>query len=325
MSPGNGRRLTLDEIRKLGSGSNSGGGTKSSGESGSDKAKREELMKKNAEIEEKNKKAGEVNEVLGRTFKAGQAAMAAKNYDEAIKQFDEGIAADPEQAVLFTRKADAYRMRGVDRFNAAIQSKDAAAKTSGLDTAKQDFKQSAEVATKAVELVKKETAGADAAAQTAQSQRKLAALLSRAESMRLFVSKVDQTQADAGMSAYQEYLAAETDAVRKTKAERDAAQMLFDANAFDKALVAYQKILEVNPDDLEALLKSGLALFNIGAMNTDKAKYQEAANYLQRYVEKAPDTDTNKADARAIIDNLKDQENVKPEKTTTTPARRRRP
>jgi tetratricopeptide (TPR) repeat protein len=127
------------------------------------------------------------------------------------------------------------------------------------------------------------------------------------------------------MSAYQEYLAAETDAVRKTKAERDAAQMLFDANAFDKALVAYQKILEVNPDDLEALLKSGLALFNIGAMNTDKAKYQEAANYLQRYVEKAPDTDTNKADAKAIIDNLKDQENVKPEKTTTTPARRRRP
>ena len=100
--------------------------------------------------------------------------------------------------------------------------------------------------------------------------------------------------------------------------------MLFDANAFDKALEAYKKILETNPDDLEALLKSGLALFNIGALNTDKAKYQEAANYLQRYVEKAPDTDTNKADTKAIIENLKDEENVKPEKATA-PVRKRRP
>ena len=37
------------------------------------------------------------------------------------------------------------------------------------------------------------------------------------------------------------------------------------------------------------LLRSGQALFNIGAINTDKTKYQEAANYLARFVEKAPD------------------------------------
>jgi tetratricopeptide (TPR) repeat protein len=135
---------------------------------------------------------------------------------------------------------------------------------------------------------------------------------------------VDPSQADAGASAYQDYLAVETDADRKVKGEQALAQMLFDANAFDKALAQYQKILETNPDNLEALLRSGMALFNIGAINGDKAKYQEAANYLARYVEKAPDSDSMKADAKDILENLKAQENVKPEKAPP-PTRRRRP
>ena len=72
------------------------------------------------------------------------------------------------------------------------------------------------------------------------------------------------------------------------------------------------------------MLRSGQALFNIGAINADKAKYQEAANYLAKFVDKAPDTDPLKADAKDILQALKDQENVKPEKMAT-PARRRRP
>jgi tetratricopeptide (TPR) repeat protein len=136
---------------------------------------------------------------------------------------------------------------------------------------------------------------------------------------------VDQSQADAGMAAYEEYEAAETDPVKKARAQHDAAQMLFDANEFDKALAEYKKILAVTPDDTDALVKSGMLLFNIGAMNNnDKEKYQEAANYLQQFVDKAPDTDKLKADAKAILEELKNQQNVKAEKTTT-PARRKRP
>ena len=86
--------------------------------------------------------------------------------------------------------------------------------------------------------------------------------------------------------------------------------MLFDAYAYEQALAEYKKILDVTPDDPDALVKSGLALFNIGAMqNNDKAKYQEAANFLQQFVEKAPDTEKLKelkADAKAILDELKE-------------------
>jgi len=326
MTPGDGHRLTEAELKQFSKG---GGGVgpdaTPKAESAADKAKREAMIKANAEAVEANKKNRELNDILNRTFKAGQAALTATppNYEEAIKQFDEGIAADPTQVVLYTVKANTYRLRGVEHYNNSIKAKDPAAKTSGLELAKADFKQAAEVSAMAVDLAKKEPVPTGPAAQKDQNNRKRDALSSRAESMRLFVSKVDQSQAEAGINAFQEYVAIETDPAKKTKAERDEAQMLFDASAFDKALVAYQKLLETNPDDLDALLKSGLILFNIGALNTDKAKYQEAANYLQRYVDKAPEADSNRADAKAIIDNLKDQENVKPEKINPAPRRRK--
>ena len=49
----------------------------------------------------------------------------------------------------------------------------------------------------------------------------------------------------------------------------------------------YQKLLATNPDDTDALVKSGMLLFNIGAMNNDNRNHQEAANYLQQFVDKA--------------------------------------
>src|SRR5437899_4681305 len=138
LSPGDGKRLTLDEIKKMMASSPSTGGA---GESAADKAKREELDRKNAEIDAKNKRNNEINETVSRTFRAGNAALVAKNYDEAIKQYQEGLAADPEQAALYTQSAIALRQRGVDRFNAAIKSTgDQAAKTAAFDIAKQDFR-----------------------------------------------------------------------------------------------------------------------------------------------------------------------------------------
>lgn len=341
VSPGDGKRLTLDEIKAAGGGtpnpgSGGGGGSSSSGggESASDKAKREELAKKNAEIEAANKKIADANEVIARTFKAGNDALTAgnasskaQNSDAAIQSFtvavtsyDEGLAADPEQPAILTNKAVALKARGVERFNAAIRSKtlDDAARSAALQVAKDDFKAAAETSSKAVAMLKAQAAPADVNEVARYNANKYAAMLTNAESMRLFVSKVDSTQADAGLAAFKDYIAVELDPIKKSKAQLDMAQMLLDSGAADKALSEFQAILTTQPDSPEANLGAGLSVYAGG----DKAKFQEAANYLQKFVEVAPDSNPMKDDAKAILAELKSTENVVPEKTSR-PARKR--
>ena len=338
VTPGGGKRLTLEEIKGAAATSParapSGGG--GGGESAADKAKREELLKKNKEIEEGNKKIEAANAVIGRTFKAGNDALIAANaavkannadeaiakYTEAITQFDEGLAADAEQPALLTNKAVALKARGVERFNAAIRSKtlDDAGRNTALQVAKADFKGAAETSTKAVTLIKAQTTPTDPAELTRYTANKYAAMLTNAEAMRLFVSKGgDPTQAEAGLAAFKEYLAVETDAAKKAKGQLDMAQMLMDAGIADKALVEFQTILTTQPNSPEANLGAGLALYATG----DKAKFQEAANYLQHFVEVAPDTNPMKDDAKAILTEMKNTDKVTPEKTRSAPARKR--
>ena len=326
VTPGDGKRPTYDEIKAVGGGTPNPAAA-ASGESAADKAKREEMMKKNAEIEASNKKVTEANEIIGRTFKAGNealtaasAASRAKNSEEAIQKYtaaiasyDEGLAADAEQPAILTNKSVALKGRGVERFNATITSKtlDDAGKTAGLAAAKEDFKAAAETASKAVTLIKAQPAPAEQAEVQRYTANKYAAMLTQAESMRLYVSKADGTKADDGIAAYKDYIAVETDAAKKAKAQLDMAQMLLDAGAADKALTEFKAILTTTPDSPEANLGAGLAVYATG----DKAKFQEAANYLQRFVEVAPDSNPMKDDAKAILTELKNSENVTPEKT----------
>jgi tetratricopeptide (TPR) repeat protein len=334
LTPGNGHRYTADEAKvaaKSGTTPTAGAGKNGgSGESAADKANREAAMAKNKEIEDKNKKIEEANKIVGEAFKNGNAALTAKNYDEAVKEYDLGLAADPEQVALLTNKSAALKARGVDKYNKAIQSKD----TAGTEAAKADFKAAADAANMAAELLKKEPAATDPVEQKRQESNKYAALSVRAEAMRLFVTKGDPTQVDAGEAAYREYMAVETDPAKKAKAELDLAQMLFDANAYDKAKAEYEKILVEKPDDPDALANMGLILFNFGAAkeadgkkDEAKAEYQQAANFLQRFVEKAPDGHKFKEDAKAVLAELKNQQNVQAEKNAnpTRPATRKRP
>jgi tetratricopeptide (TPR) repeat protein len=337
VTPGNGKRLSFDEIKSAGGGTptppNATGGTPQP--SAEDKAKIEEMKKKNAEIEASNKKITEANEVIARTFKAGNEALQAagvaskaKNSDEAVAkytaavaQYDEGLAADPEQPAILTNKAVALKGRGVERYNAAVRLTDDAAKSAALQTAKDDFKAAAEASTKAVTMIKAQPAPAEAAELARFNGNKYAAMITQAESMRLYVTKGDGgPQADAGLAAYKDYIAVETDPAKKAKAQIDMAQMLLDAGASDKALDEFKTILAENPNSPEANLGAGLAVYATG----DKAKYQEAANFLQKFVDVAPDSNPMKASAKEVLTELKNTENITPEKTGK-PAGRRKP
>lgn len=333
VTPGDGRKLTLEDLEKVGGASATP--PAAGAPSAADKAKMEEMAKKNAEIEEKNKKITESNEVIGRTFKLGNEALTAANtasrakqtdvavqkFTEAVTQYDEGLAADPEQPALLTNKAVALKGRGVERYNSAITNKslDDAARTAALDTAKADFKAAAEASTKAVTMLKATPAPTDPAELDRLNKNKYAALLTNSEAMRLFVSKVDPTQADAGLAAFKDYIAVETDPAKKSKAQLDSAQMLLDSGQADKALLEFQAVLQSQPDSPEANLGAGLALY----AQQDKEKFQEAANYLQHFVDVAPDTNPLKADAKAILAELKSTEKVVPEKTPSRPRKPR--
>jgi tetratricopeptide (TPR) repeat protein len=334
VTPGNGKRLTSEEIEKAGSAPAAPGGS-SGAPSAADKAKAEEIAKKNAEIEASNKKITSANEVIARTFKAGNEALTAANaaagaknsdqaiekYGEAITQYDEGLAADPDQPAILTNKAVALKGRGVARYNAAITSKtlDDAGRTAALEQAKADFKAAAEASSKAAGMLKAQTAPTDPAELDRYNKNRYAAYVTNAESMRLFVSKVDPTQADAGLAAFKDYLAVETDPAKKAKGQLDSAQMLLDSGQADKALAEFQTILQAQPDNPEANLGAGLALY----ASQDKAKFQEAANYLQHFVDVAPDTNPLKADAKAILAELKNTEKVVPDATPKRAAPKR--
>ncbi len=338
LTPGDGKRLTFDELKAAGSGTGAagatGGAAAKGADSGVDKAKLEEMRKKNAEIEEKNKKITEANATVNRTFKAGNDALIAgmnsskannsdeaiQKYTEAVTQYDEGLSADAEQPALLTQKATALKARGVERFNAAIKSKtlDDAGRTAAMETAKNDFKAAAEASGKAASIIKSETAPTDPAEVNRFNANRLATFQVNAESLRLVASKADATKADEAAAAFKDYIAVEPDAAKKAKAQLDAAQMLLDAGQSDKALAEFQAILTTNPDSPEANVGAGLALY----ATQDKAKFQEAANYLQHFVDVAPDNHPFKDDAKAILAEMKNTEKIVPEKT---PTRRKRP
>jgi tetratricopeptide (TPR) repeat protein len=188
-----------------------------------------------------------------------------------------------------------------------------------IEGAKTDFKGAAEASGKAVTLIKAQTVPTDPAELQRYTGNKYAALITWAESMRLFVSKVDGTQAANGETAFKEYIAVETDPAKKSKAQLDLAQMLLDSGAADKALAEYQAILAATPDNPDANLGAGLAIYAAG----DKTKFQDAANYLQKFVDKAPDGHQLKDDAKLILTEMKNSENITPEKKA--PPRRPRP
>lgn len=326
LRPGDGSHPTLEDTTKsaaAGGGGSTGGAPAPRSESKEDKAAREAREKEIAEIEKKNAEITKSNEVVGRVFKAGNDALFANppRLEEAISNYREGLAARPEEVALLTNLAEALRQRADSRYNASVKETSPEAKLAAQNDAKKDWAESADLASKAVTLVKAATPSGPNVNATAYEQNKKAAYSVRALALRRVVAKVDSTKAADAVAASQEYMAMETDPAKKAKIRSETLQALFDGGAIEQATAEAQKVLAEDPDNPDANRVLGLALFSTG----DKAKFQEAANYLQHYVDKAPDTDPLKQSAKESLDYLKTAENVKPEKAPSRPSGRRRP
>ncbi|MBV9210010.1 MAG: hypothetical protein JOZ52_05245, partial [Acidobacteria bacterium] len=194
LDPGNGQRYTMEEAKAFAAGDKASGGT---GPSSEDVAKNEELKRKNAEIIESNKKIENINTLYNNAFKNGNLALSAgqeatkaqrmdeaeAKYTEAIAKYDEALIADPTHPgapALMTNKAGALNARGVTRYNAAFKL-EGDARNAGLDAAKKDFKEAAEVATKSVQMIKEQAAPTDPAEAKNYESTKFNAIATRAE------------------------------------------------------------------------------------------------------------------------------------------------
>ncbi|MEO8573917.1 MAG: tetratricopeptide repeat protein, partial [Pyrinomonadaceae bacterium] len=113
---------------------------------------------------------------------------------------------------------------------------------------------------------------------------------------------------------------AETDPAKKITSLLSYAGNMNSAGELKNAIVGYRKVLELAPDNVDALGGLGLALYSEGAtpIPPDKTVLQEGLNYMQRFVDTAPDTHKLKESTKAIIEELKNEQKLAPQKTTPT-------
>ncbi len=318
--PGDGTRMSEDEVRKAANAPKKAGGDAPKNDEEAKKAQAEYEAKKK-EIEEKNKKAETVNQIVAASLKAGNEAFTAKNYDLAIAKYDEGIAADPEfvgSAPIFqNNRATALMSRGIETYNKSVKLTDVSEKVAGLTAARKDLADSAEGFLRSWNILKNAPA-ADIVDRANYEATKLNALRGAKDTFQIAVrtEQVDPATIEAAKLLIPEYLAVETDAAKKAQANLAFADLYRVVGDSENAIAAYKKILETSPEDVDALAGAGLSLVNLGYMNTDKAKLQEGANYLQKFAGVAPDTHKYKADAVALIETLKKEQNVTPQKVT---------
>lgn len=338
LEPGDGRKLTEDEARKwIAANAGRSGSTQLTAEEKKEQAEQEAKRK---EIEAKNERAKKANEIIAVSFKEGNEAIAAKNYDVAIAKYDEGIAADPEfvgsAPILNNNRSSALRSRGVDSYNKAVKATDVSEKVANLGKARQDLADSAQGYVRSWNILKNVPA-ADIPDRANYEAAKKAALVGAVETFRMAVrtEQVDPSVIDGAKLLIPEFLSAEADGAKKADASLISADLYRVVGDSENAIVGYKAILETAPDNLDALAGAGLSLVNLGYIKFENGKsqnnkamqdegkkdLQEGSNLLAKFAGAAPDTHKYKADAVGLIETLKKEQNVTPQKVTTTKRR----
>ena len=237
-------------------------------------------------------------EKLEPLLKAGVASLTVGDYDEAVRLFDEGLALSPSQPTFLTNKSIALRLRGVARFNASLKLDDEAARASEKATAKRDIDEAAVLAAEAVDGLKSADVWDVLSHANSYETNRLAAVAAKAEALRLLASRFDKSRADEALAAAGEYMEVETDGERRLKAHVFTGQMLLDAGRGAESAKEYRIVLAAEPDNLDATLGAGLALFQTG----DRTQYGEAAQHLRRFVERAPENHPLRVSAKEALD-----------------------
>jgi tetratricopeptide (TPR) repeat protein len=205
--------------------------------------------------------------------------------------------------------------RATDKNNVTVKA-DATVRIEALASIKKDYADAVVALDRALAILK--TANdPDPKAQKGFAEVKYNTLEKRKEVFRLMSrTGADRTRGKEALVAFQEYIDATTDAKIKADAQAALTEVLMDSQEFELAITESEKILAQDPNNVNALAVAGLSLVNVGYINNDKSKLQQGSNYLQKFTEVAPDTNQYKADAKGLIESLKKEQNVTPQKST---------
>jgi len=319
LQEGDGKRWTEQEIRDALSGASTASGGQQTAELTEEQKKaKAEYDKQVAEVTAKNKEIENKNTVITAALKAGNDAFNAKNYDLAIDKYTEGINADPAYAgsapVLLNNKGVALKIRGIDEYNRGVKSTDAAEKAALTAKAKQDLLDSQAAFASSWKILKNAPAG-EIQNQATADKGKYDALVGLTEVYRLIAAtKAGTPNAAEAKEAFDAYVAVEPDAAKKAKVQITYGDIMREAGDSAAAIEAYRSVLTTTPDNPDALAGLGLSLFNAGVVANDKAQMQEGLNYMNKFIEVAPETHPLKSSVKDAVDYLKTQEKLAPQK-----------
>lgn len=337
LSEGDGHRLSPDDARKTAAQANVGGTREMTAE---DKKAQAEYEAKVKEVTEKNSKIQQETAIIETSLKEGNAAYQAKNWDMAVAKYDQGINANPTFAgsapVLMNNKGAALRERAVVTYNENVKSTDPSAKVAAFTKVRGDLGMAADMYAKSVEILKA-SQPTDFNDPSLKTQQLATALRGAYDTYRLMAltEQVDETKIDTAKVLIPEFIATETDPARKELAKLILGDLYRVTGNSENAIAEYRKALESSPESLDAMAGLGLSLVNQGYIvleegkaakdkakeESGKATLQEGANYLQKYASAAPDNHKYKADALGLIESLKAEQKIAPQKVA--PSRRR--
>lgn len=296
---GDGRKLTIDEVKQI---QKAGPGTPAGQQpkqltAAEIKQQQEEYEKKRQEIEKQKVDF----ENMKKFFEEGQQLAAKKDYPGAINAYSQASKLDPEQEAVWANLSLALYNRGVVGINESLRD------PSKRDVAKQDFTDAIGAIDKALALAEPKLAdpGKGAAAKKAKSQY----LKIKADSESLLARRLGVMEmADAAVRDYRDAATNSDVTADKINFDLKGAETLYEAGKIEEAVAMYQAILNIDANNIEALYKMGLAYAAL-------AKFQESANTLQAFVDRAPAEDPRVAEAKVVIKDLIVGNNLEPPKS----------
>ena len=318
---GDGRKLTADEVREAAAITANGGQLTEE-----QKKAQAEYEKRKAEVESKNSKILEETKVIEASLKEGNDAYTAKNWDLAIDKYNQGINANPAFAgsapVLMNNKGAALRERAVATYNANVKSTDASVKVAAFTKVKADLGEAADAYHKSWTILKNAPASELSDPKVKETQM-ATAIRGAADTFRLMAQteQVDDTKIALAKEMLPEYINVEPDAARKENSKLILGDLYRVTGDADNAIAEYRKVVEASPENLDGVAGLGLSLVNAGFINNNKEQLQEGANYLQKFASAAPDTHKYKNDAVGLIESLKTEQKIAPQKVA--PAKKR--